>query len=45
MDESNLLDNIVKFNNKSKPRTKERKAEKQNIFDSVNAFYEGCKLI
>ena len=41
MDQSNLLENIVKFNNKFKPKTKEGKAKKQNTFDSVNAPYEG----
>ena len=41
MDQSNLLDNMVKFNNKSKPKTKEGKAKKQNAFDSVNALYKG----
>ena len=42
MDQSNLLENMTGiFNNKSKPKTKERKAKKQNTFDSVNALYEG----
>ena len=41
MDQSNLLENIVKFNNKFKPKTKEGKAKKPNTFDSVNAPYEG----
>ena len=45
MDQSNLLAYMVKFNNKSKPKTKEGKAEKQNTFDSVNALYEGRELI
>ena len=27
MDQNNLLENIIKFNNKSKPRTKEGKAK------------------
>ena len=44
MDQSNLLENIVKFNNKFKPKTKEGKAKKQNTFDSVNAPYEGWEL-
>ena len=44
MDQSNLLDNMVKFNNKSKPKTKEGKAKKQNTFDSVNALYKGWEL-
>ena len=44
MDQSNLLENIVKFNNKFKPKTKEGKAKKPNTFDSVNAPYEGWEL-
>ena len=40
MDHTNLLKNMVKLNNKSKPRTKEGKAKKQNTFDNVNALYE-----
>ena len=32
---------MVKFNNKSKPRTKKGKAKKENALDSVNALYEG----
>ena len=35
---------MVKFNNKSKPKTKEGKAENQNTFGSVNALYEGREL-
>ena len=37
MDKSNLLENMIKFDNKSNPKTKESKAKK-NFFDSVNAF-------
>ena len=44
MDQTNLLENIVKLNNKSRPNTKEGKAKKQNTFDSVNALYEGREL-
>ena len=44
MYQSNILENMVKFNNKSKPKTKEGKAKEQNIFDSVNALYEGREL-
>ena len=40
-DQSNPLENMAKFNNRSKPNTKEGKNKKQNIFD--NAFYEGRK--
>ena len=45
MDQTNLLENIVKFNNKSRPRSKEDKAKKENTFDSVNALDEGRELI
>ena len=41
MDQSNPLENMAKFNNRSKPNTKEGKNKKQNIFD--NALYEGRK--
>ena len=44
MDQTNLLENIVKINNKSKPDIKEGKDEKRNTFDSVNALYEGEEL-
>ena len=44
MDQTNLLENIVKLNDKSRPNTKEGKAKKQNTFDSVNALYEGREL-
>ena len=43
MDQTNLLENTVKFNNKSKPRTKESKAKKHTVC-SVNALYEGREL-
>ena len=36
MDQRNLLQSMVKFNNKSKPKTKEGKVKKKT-FDSVNA--------
>ena len=32
MDQTNILENMVKFNNESKPKTKEGKAKKQNTF-------------
>ena len=44
MDQINLLENMVKFNEKSIPRSKEGKAKKENTFDSVNALYEGREL-
>ena len=36
---------MEKFSNKSKPKTKEGMVKKRNTFNSVNAFYEGRKLI
>ena len=44
MDQTNLLENIVKFNNKSKPKTKEGRDKNKNTFDSVIALYEGGEL-
>ena len=41
MNQSDLLEYMVKFNNKSKPRTKKGKAKKENALDSGNALYEG----
>ena len=41
MNQSNLLENIGKSNNKSKPKRKEGKDNPRNIFDSIDAFYEG----
>ena len=32
---------MARFNNKSKPKTKEGKDKKQNTFDSVSALSEG----
>ena len=43
MDQSNLLRNLVKFNN-IRPKNKEGKAKKMNAFDSVNALYESREL-
>ena len=44
MDQTNLLKNMGKFNNKSRPKTKEGKAKKQNTLNSVNALYECREL-
>ena len=44
MDRTNLLGNMVKFNNKSRPKTKEGKDKKSNTFASVSALYEGREL-
>ena len=41
MDQSNLLKNIVEFNNKSKPRAIEGKDKKRGTYESVYAPYEG----
>ena len=37
MDQTNLLENIVKFNDKSRPKLEENKNKRGNTFDSVNA--------
>ena len=44
MDQINLLENMIKFNNKSRRKPKEVKGKKINNFDSVNAVYEGQEL-
>ena len=44
MNQSNLLEKIMKFNNKSRPKNKVDNVKK-NTFDSVKALYEGRKLI
>ena len=44
IDQTNLLENIVKFDNKFRPRSNEDKDKKRNIFDSINALYEGREL-
>ena len=44
IDQRNLLENIVKFSNKSISKTKESKTKKQNTFDSVNVLYEDREL-
>ena len=40
MDQTNLLENMVEFNDKSRPKSKEG-TEKRNTCESVNALYEG----
>ena len=40
MDQTNLLEKMVNFNNKSRPKTKEGKHKKQNTFDSANTLDE-----
>ena len=44
MDQTNLLEYTVKFNNKSRPKTREGKDKKQNTIDSVSALYKGREL-
>ena len=44
MNQTNLLENIVKFDSKSKPQARDRKDKKRNTFDSVNALDEGREL-
>ena len=41
---TNLLENMVKFNDKSKPKTKKGKNKKGDIYESVNALYERREL-
>ena len=38
MDQTNLLENITKFNNNFRPRSKEDKDKRQTIFKSTNAL-------
>ena len=47
MDQTNPLDNKIKFNTKSRPKTKERKDEKRNTLDIVSVLYEdqGLSLV
>ena len=42
MDQTNLLENMKKLNEKSRP--KNGKDKNQNTFDSVSALYEGLEL-
>ena len=42
MDQINLLENMKKLNDKSRP--KKGKDKKQNTFDHVSALYEGLEL-
>ena len=43
-DQSNLLHNIVEFNYKSRPRSKEGKTKKRDTYESAYALYEGREL-
>ena len=40
MDQSNLLENIVEFNDKSRPKTKDGKSKKRDTYKSVNTFFQ-----
>ena len=44
MNQTNLLENMKKFNNKSRPKTEEGKYKKRNTFDSESALYESREL-
>ena len=44
MDQTNLLENMVEHNSKSRPKTKEGKGKEWDTFDSVSALYEGREL-
>ena len=41
MDQANLLENMVKLNNKSRIRSKEHTDKKRYTFDGVTVLYEG----
>ena len=43
-DQSNLLKNIVEFNNKFRPITKKGKDKKGDIYESAQALYEGREV-
>ena len=45
MDQSNVLQNVAEFSEKSKPRTIEGKDKERNTFETVNALSEGRELI
>ena len=42
--QSNLLNNILEFNDKAKPKWTESKKKKLDKYESVKVFYEGRKL-
>ena len=44
MDQTNLYENVIKFNAKFGPKTKEGKDKKRNTFESVSTLYEGREL-
>ena len=44
MYQTNLLESIIKFKNKSRSKRKEGRVKKRNTFDRVTALYEGQEL-
>ena len=44
MNQTNLLKAMVKFSNKSTPKTNEGKNKRRNAVDSVTALYQGREL-
>ena len=44
MDQTNLLEIMLKFNNKSRPRSEEDMDKKRNTFHSVNFLYKDREL-
>ena len=44
MNQTNLLENMIKFNNKFTSKAKKDKDKKLNMFNSVSALYEGREL-
>ena len=42
--QTNLLESIIKFKNKSRSKRKEGRVKKRNTFDRVTALYEGQEL-
>ena len=44
MDQKSMLEKMVEFSNKSKPKTKEGKDKKQNTFDGINSLNDGGEL-
>ena len=45
MDQSNLLKELIEFNDGPRPRTPEGKYKKRNIYESACALYEDWELI
>ena len=44
-EQADLLESILSFNNKTKPRSDEDKNKKSDVFDSAKNFYEGRGLL